>query len=478
MTAQTIRMSLGIALIGLSALAADAGSWPQFRGPNGSGLPDVDLPLPDQIGPGKNVLWKTPLPSGHSSPIVVGKRVFVTAQRDKHLVTMALDRASGRILWERDSGNDRLETIHQIGSHAQSTPVADETHVVSFFGSCGLFSYDHDGKRLWNLPLGPFKNNYGAASSPILVGNLVVLNQDHDIDSFLIAVDKSTGKIVWRADRGEFPRGFCTPILWKNAGLENIVVPGALRVCGYDPANGKELWTVHGSARICNMTPVIGGDGTLLVTEWAPGGDENDHIVAEPFGQMKALYDKDKSNTLERSELPPGPLATRFDQMDRDKDGHITPAEYVWAFHIFNSATNTVLAIRPGGSGDVSDTHVSWRFSKQLPYVPSPIFYKGHLYLMKSGGILSCVDAAKGKQLKQMRLSNAHDYFSSPVIGDGKLLVVDKEGGATLLSADPGLKVLSSAQFEETTFATPAIADGRIYLRTSGNLYCFGRASR
>ena len=129
---------------------------------------------------------------------------------------------------------------------------------------------------------------------------------------------------------------------------------------------------MQGSARVCNMTPVIGTDGTLFVTEWTPGADENDRIVAEPFARMKELYDKDNSNTLERNELPPGPLASRFDQMDRDKDGHITPEEYFFARRLFNSAENATMAIRSGGTGDVTKTHVQWRFAKQLPYVPSP----------------------------------------------------------------------------------------------------------
>jgi hypothetical protein len=315
---------LTLAMVLLPA-AAVAGSWPQFRGPNASGIPDVDRPLPDKIGPETNVAWKTEIPAGHSSPVVVGSRIFVTASRGDELVTIGLDRDSGRVLWERSAEKARLEEIHQIGSHAQSTPVADDERVVSFFGSCGLFCYDHDGRLLWKRPMGPFKNNYGAASSPILVGDLVVLNQDHDIDSFLIALDRRTGETVWKTDRSEFPRGFCTPVVWRHGGRSQIVVPGALRVCGYDPADGKELWTVRGSARICNMTPVVAGDGTLLVSEWAPGGDETDRIVAEPFGQMLAQYDKDKNKAIERGELPPGQLGSRFDQMDRDRTGTSRP---------------------------------------------------------------------------------------------------------------------------------------------------------
>jgi len=453
---------------------ARADSWPQFRGPNASGRPNVDDPLPREIGPNRNVVWSTPLPGGHSSPVVVGDRIFLTAEHDKHLVTLALDRATGKILWEQDAQNQRLEEIHHIGSHAQPTPAADSERVVSFFGSAGLFCYDHCGKPLWKLPLGPFKNNYGAGSSPILVGNLAILNQDHDLDSFLLAVDKKTGKVAWKADRSEFPRGFSTPIVWNNEGRNEIVVAGGLRVCGYSPENGRELWTVHGSARTCSMTPVVGSDGTLFVTEWTPGGDENDRIVAEPFADMIARYDANKNNQIERDEIPPGPLSSRFDQIDRDKNGHITVREYEWARNIFNSAQNSTLAITPGARGDATGSHVRWRFSKNLPYIPSPVFDKGRLYMVKNGGIVSCVDATSGKLLKQTRALGSHDYYSSPVIGDGKLLIVDVSGIVTIFSATPELKVISTADLEEPVFATPALVDGRIYLRTSKRLYCFG----
>jgi len=458
----------------LAGPIAAGDSWPQFRGPNGSGRPSVDAPLPSEIGPTKNFIWSTELPGGHSSPVIVGERIFLTAERDTHLVTLALERSTGKVLWERDAGNERLEEIHPIGSHAQPSPAADSERVVVFFGSYGLFCYDHCGALLWKVPLGPFKNNYGAGSSPILRGGLVILNQDHDIDSFLLAVDKRTGKVVWKADRSEFPRGFSTPIIWENGGRDQIVVTGGLRVCGYDPDKGRELWTVRGSARTCSMTPVVGNDGTLFVTEWTPGGDETDRIVADPFDELIARYDVNKNHQLERDEVPRGPLGSRFDQIDRDKNGHITAREYEWARNIFNSAQNATLAISPGPQGDATATHVRWRAAKNLPYIPSPVFFRGSLYMIKNGGIVSCVDATTGKLLKQKRAPGAHDYYGSPVIGDGKLFVVDVAGLATVFTATPELKVVSQADFDEPTYATPALVDGHIYLRTGKRLYCFG----
>src|SRR5206468_5343935 len=172
------------------------------------------------------VLWKTALPPGHSSPVVVGDRVYLTAVRQKRLLTLTLDRKDGRILWEAPAPAAVLEQVHRIGSHAQPTPAADAERVVSFFGSCGLFCYDRAGKQLWHRPMGPFKNDFGAGSSPILTGNRVILCQDHDQHSFLMALDVRTGEPVWKTDRSEFLRGYCTPVIWDVGGKKQVVVAG------------------------------------------------------------------------------------------------------------------------------------------------------------------------------------------------------------------------------------------------------------
>src|SRR5262249_25453461 len=163
-------------------------------------------------------------------------------------------------------------------------------------------------KELWHLPLGPFKNDFGAGSSPILVGERVIVNQDHDTDSFLMALDKRTGKILWKTDRSEFPRGYATPGIWEVAGQKQIVVLGTLRVSGYDFDTGKEIWTVRSLARITNMTPVVGADGVLYVAAWTPGGDETDRIEPPPFDELIRDRDKNRNGTLEPEEMPDGPL--------------------------------------------------------------------------------------------------------------------------------------------------------------------------
>jgi outer membrane protein assembly factor BamB len=459
----------------LLPLTADlrADDWPQFRGPHGSGRA-AGPALPADIGPKSNVLWKTELPPGHSSPIVVGDRLYLTAVRDGKLLTIALDRGNGKILWEKEAPSKTLETIHKIGSHAQATPAADAERVVSFFGSCGLFCYDRDGKLLWQAPMGPFKNTFGAGSSPILVSDWVLLCQDHDQGSFLTAFDKRTGKEVWRTDRSEFLRGYCTPVLWEVDGKKQVVVAGTLRVVGYDLATGKEIWTVRGIARTICMTPVVGADGLLYVAGWSAGGDADARIVVEPFDSVIKRLDKNGNGKLERDEITTGPIAERFDQVDLDKDGSITREEYERFRDLFVKGQNVLLAVRPGGKGDVTETHVAWRNTKQVPFCASPLYSAGLVFTLKDGGYLASLDAKDGSLLKRDRLTAGGNYYSSPTEGDGKIYLLSERGRLTVVSAAGDWKVLATSDFEEDVYATPAIADGRIYLRTAGHLYCFG----
>ena len=313
-----------------TAPIAFAENWPQFRGPQSAGKATPEQPLPTNIGPEQHVLWKTPLPPGHSSPVIIDDKIFLTAVADaKHLETICLDRASGKIRWRVEAPHQTLEQIHGIGSYAQPSPAADSECVVAMFGSSGLYCYDHAGKELWHIAMGPFSDEFGAASSPILVGDRVMVAQDHDLDSFVAAYDKRTGKELWRRERSEFLRGYSTPVLWKNGDQDQVVVAGSLRVVGYDLASGKEAWTVRGLSRVVVMTPVVGEDGTLYVAGWSAGGDAGDLIRMEPFADFAAQFDENKNGTLEKNEVSTSAaLKTRFAQCDRDKDGHITEGEY------------------------------------------------------------------------------------------------------------------------------------------------------
>lgn len=468
----SLAFAIFLCLLPSTIFAAD---WPQFRGPK-TGQAVGEESLPTEIGPDKHLLWKTALPPGHSSPAIVGQRIFLTGVREKqHLETLCLDRASGEILWRATAPTRTLEKIHAIGSYAQSSPAADQERVVVFFGSSGLHCYNHAGQLLWQQPMGPFNDEFGAASSPIIDGDQVVLCQDHDAGSFLAAYDKRTGEQRWLTDRKEFSRGYCTPLVWTVEGKRQIVVAGTLRVTGYDGETGKELWTVRGLSRVNCLTPAIGPDNTLIVAGWSAGAEPGERISLEPFAEYAAKNDANANGTLEVTEVAASVgLKTRFVQCDRDKDGHITSAEYDDFQLLFDKSQNVVLAIRPGGSGELTDSHVLWTFERFIPFCASPLAYQGRVYLVKDGGILTALNAASGKVLKTGRLTAAGNYYSSPVAGDDKLYLLSQKGVLSVVSTTDSWKVLHSADFGEEGYATPAIVEGRIYLRTSGHLYCFG----
>ena len=451
-----------------------AQTWPQFRGHNSSGLAATREPLPDQIGPDVNVAWKISMPPGHSSPVVFEDRIYLTAVRDEKLVTIALERETGEMLWERVARHSTFEKIHQIGSYAQCSPVTDGKIVASLFGSTGLFCYNRDGNELWTLPMGPFNNDFGAGTSPVIIDDRIIIVQDHDADSFLMAVDKKTGRPIWKTDRSEFPRNYCSPVIWEVAGRKQVIVAATLRVVGYDLETGKELWTVRGFSRAVCVTPVVGEDNILYVAGWARGGDLDERISVEPFAKLAAARDKNNNGTLERTELEKGhAIERRFPQVDRDKTGTITRSEYEYYRNLFDVARNVVLAIKPGASGDATRTHVAWEYRRHIPFCASPLFFNKTLFTVKDGGILTSLDARSGKPLLTKRVPGAGNYYSSPVAGDGKVYLLDQKGRLSVISGEGKWKVLHRAQFGEETYATPALVDGRIYLRTNGHLYCF-----
>jgi outer membrane protein assembly factor BamB len=460
------------ALVGLCVLPAIGGSWPQFRG-NATGRADA-AKLPAEIGPDDHVKWKAPLPPGHSSPAVEGDRIYLTAVRDGKLLTMALDRATGEKRWEADAPHEKLEEIHRIGSHAQSSPATDGERVVTFFGSSGLFCYDTDGKLQWSHRMGPFKNDFGAGSSPIIVDDRVILCQDHDVGSFIAAYDKVSGKQLWRNERTDCFRNYCTPVVWEVNGRKQLVVAATLRIIGYDLETGREVWTAGGLSRVVCMTPTVGTDGNLYVAGWSAGGDAGERITIAPWADVVGQYDTDKNGTFEEGELPKGDVKQRFSQFDRDKDEHITKAEYEDFRGLFDKSQNVALAIRPGGEGNITDTHVLWRQDRNIPFCASPLYYGGHVFLVKDGGIMSSLDAKTGKPVKVARLPATGEYYSSPVAGDGKVYLLNEDGQLTVLKAEGKWEVLHKAEFGEAGYATPALVDGRIYLRTGGHLYCFG----
>lgn len=449
-------------------------TWPQFRGQNSSGLAQTLDPLPTKIGPETGVVWKTELSPGHSSPVVSGDRIYLTAVRNEKLVTIAMDRATGEVVWEKVAPTKELEKIHRIGSYAQCTPVTDGNLVIVLFGSAGLYCYDRDGNEKWTVPMGPFNNDFGAGNSPILVDGKVIIVQDHDTDSFLLALDKDTGEELWKTERAEFPRNYCSPVVWEFDGRKHIVVAATLRVVGYDVDSGEEAWTVRGLSRAVCMTPVVGEDNVLYVAGWARGGDVDERIVIPAWSDATASWDRNENGALEEDELEKGgDIQRRFGQFDRDKTGSITQAEYTWYRSVFEVAENKVLAIRPGGHGDLTDTNVAWQFRRYLPFCSSPLHVHGYVFTVKDGGIVTSLNAQTGEPIQTGRAAGTGNYYASAVAGDNKIYIADQRGHVSVLSSFAEWKTLHDEDFGEDIYATPAIVEGRIYLRTNGHLYCF-----
>ena len=461
---------LGWLLVPIALAAAD---WTQFRGPNGSGVsPSKDLP--EHFDAQKNVVWRTALPLGHSSPVFTIDHIFVTAFEGKTLLTICLGRASGKVLWRRQAPREREEVFEQTNGPASPSPVTDGTNVYVFFGDFGLLSYGPDGNERWRLPLGPFNNVNGHGSSPILADGRLVLICDQDTGSYLLAVDASSGRVLWKTMRPECTRGYATPAVYRpKNGPAELIVPGSFEVASYAIETGEKVWWVRGMAWQLKCVPIM-DDDHIFVSGWEVGGDQEQRPKTPDFAEMLAEYDKDHDGKLSHNEAPPGNFSNWFAEIDLNHDGYIEERE--WQFYEARAAAeNCLVAIRPGGRGDVTKSHVLWRYRKALPNTSSPLLYRGVIYLVRDG-VFTSLNPENGAVFKQARLTGALGrYWSSPVAADGKIFVVSEDGRVVVLRAAPEWEILAVNNLDEDTFATPAIVDGRIYVRTRDALYCFAR---
>lgn len=449
---------------------AAAADWSQFRGPNAAGVSN-DGDLPTEFSPARNVVWKTALPRGASSPVLAGDRIYLTGAEGSRLIAFCLDRQSGRILWRREIAASRAEVLHKLNDPASGTPVTDGRNVYVFFGNFGMASYGEDGNERWRLPLGPFTNLHGMGASPVLAGGAVIMNCDQDVGSFLLAVDASSGKVRWKTDRSEVTHGYSTPVVHGD----ELIVPGAYQMIAYSLKTGEKTWWVRGLTWQPKSAPVIGG-GMVFFNGWAPGGDPGRQYDLPPWEQVLQERDANRDGKIAQSELPKEWQPTgSWGAVDLDDDGLLNAREWSF-FRARRAARNNLMAIRLGGRGDVTGTHVAWRFSKALPDVPCPLLYRGVLYLVRTGGIATTLDPATGEVHKQERLQGALDgYYSSPIGADGKVYMASEAGKVVVLTAAADWRVLAINDLEEPIYATPAVEAGRLYIRTQDALYCFGK---
>ena len=441
--ALTIIVGVCLAVAGLSFFAsgAAAGNWPQWRGPEGSGISN-EKNLPAEWTPTKNIKWKTPIDGrAHSSPIVWENRIFLTtavegevvpgAQAVKHTVeggkefkhpdsvgadkkhtfkVISIDRDSGKIVWQATAWEGTpYDNRHRKSSYAASTPATDGKLVYAFFGTEGLYAYDYKGKLAWKADLGKLGTvGMGTGTSPILFNDLVIVQCDEENGeaSFIVAVDKKTGKEAWRTPR-KVQVSWSTPLLVKTASRAELITSGTEAVVAYDPATGKELWRHKGVESNAIPSPVANNEMVFLVAGF--------------------------------------------------------PAKIA-------------MAIKLGQNGDLTGTpNVPWTYAKGTAYVPSPILYGDYLYLTTDRGILTCLDAKTGEvKYEGGRIPIPATFTASPVAFEGKILMTSEDGDTFIVKAGPKHEVLGTNSVGEPVYASPAIADGRIFIRGEKNLYCIG----
>jgi outer membrane protein assembly factor BamB len=455
--------------------------WSQFRGPNGTGV-SATTGLPETFGPAKNVIWKTALPAGHSSPVVTKDRIFVTAFDKDKLFVICLDRASGKILWQKEVPRTQTGRLQNVNGPASPSPVTDGSNVYVFFQDYGMLSYDANGNMRWKVPLGPFNMFYGFGASPILVDDKVILPVDQDYpSSYLIAIDKNSGHVRWKVERPVVISGYSTPIVYQpKQGPKQIVVPESFQLSAYSVADGKRVWWVRGLA--CEMKSIASQDGEYLyINGWGfPQNQPGRQIPTISFEEALARYDKDNDKKITKAEAvgdtPMDKMVNgAFEAFDTNRDEKLDAKDWE-VFRAMMASENGLLAIKMGGQGDQTATAIRWRYSKPVPQVPSTLLYKGVLYMINDSGILLSFDPATGNVIKQGRLHGAIDkYFSSPVAADDKVFLIGQAGQVSVLKAAGDWEVLAVNELDDECFATPAIADGRLYIRTRSALYAFGK---
>ena len=421
-----------IFLLSFAGSAQNAGevSWPQFRGPNSSGIGEGRPPV--QFGPEKSVRWKTPVGSGLSSPVVWGERIFLTEfdRNSKELATLCIGRRTGKILWRRAVAPGAIEPVHAISSPAAPTPATDGERVYIYFGSYGLICYDLDGNLKWQRRLPIPENPYGAASSPIVAGDFLILNHQGK-DAYLLALNRRDGSTAWKTDRSAVQFGWSTPVYWRHDGIDEIVVLGGdfkpnQRLIAYNLSDGAERWSIGDLPPCGKSTPVIGG-GLLFFA--VPD------IILEPS--------MEKANPEQAAKI-----------------------------YANNSAR--VAAIRPGSRTALIRARIGWSERKGVPGVPSPLYYNGRLYTFQNGGIVYCRAAETGELVYSGRLGALGYYYSSPVAADNKIYIASEDGAVVVLDAGEQLKVLAVNELDSPIMATPAIVEGTLYVRTANHLYAFG----
>lgn len=408
---------LGACLIGSLTLPAApaAENWPGWRGPRGDGS-TTETNLPIQWSPADHLTWKTAIPGkGHSSPIVWEDRIYLTTALPEtaERALLCLDRASGRILWQKSVLKSPFEDLHRLNSHASGTPATDGKRLfVTFLDGTEMFvaAYDMDGNRLWETRPGTFSSKHGYCSCPVLWRDKVIVNGDHDGDAYIVALNQETGETIWKTDRPNKTRSYCTPIIREIAGRQEMILSGSKSVASYDPDTGKQHWVIDGPTEQFVASLVYNPTENLL---FLTCGFPEKHLVA----------------------------------------------------------------IRPGGSGNVTKSHIVWRETAGASYVPSPVAVGPYFVVVADNGVASCFVAKTGERLWRERLTpeGQPGGHSASLITDGQhAWFLSDAGLLTVVKPGPTLEILSQVALGEPTSASPVPHDGALLIRGESHLFCIG----
>jgi outer membrane protein assembly factor BamB len=463
---------LGVLAAAAPLHAESPSNWPQFRGPGASGIAANARP-PLKIGPTEAHRWKVSVPWSPSSPVVWDDTVYLTTFDDGELQVRAYSSGDGSIRWKRGFRPAAIEEHHRAdGSPAASSPATDGHHVVSYFGSFGLVCHAADGRELWRrpLPLAESGGKFGTGTSPVISGDRVLLNRDVYQGSALLCLDLATGRTRWETPRPEAAGSFGTPVVWDAAGERQVVVAGTAELKGYDLETGAERWVIRGVSGVVCTTPVTGG-GLLYFAAWSPGQAD---APRQPWEEFLRRNDRNGDGVVDLEEID---VARRdyLRGLDRNRDGRFTREDWDILREGDARAENVLVAVRPGGRGDIGETHVAWKYRRALPYVPSPLFHDGRLYFVRDGGQLTCLDARTGEPIyAQEKLGTTGNYYASPVLAGDRIHLASLPGKFTVIRAGGSKpEILHQADFGARILATPAIARDRIYVRTATDLWAF-----
>jgi outer membrane protein assembly factor BamB len=489
-------------LVGTLASILNAADWSQFRGPNCSGISQETKALPVTFSATENVRWSVDAGDGVGGAVVAAGRVFVSGMTGAETVSLfAFDAATGKKLWQRDWPTGKLAEVHKTNSQASATPAADAERCYMYFSTLGLVTVDAaTGADVWSqkLPTPFFVFKWGPGMSPVLYQDLVLFVQDDDLFPAFYAFDRATGKLRWKDDRLDMAVNYSHPVICTAAGRDDIVVAGTGMLVGYDPATGKRRWFAKTLLRNIKTTPVVEGD--IIYISLQSGGIANQWLASvdrATTGNSDGKLNKSEMQAfVGEMPIPEAFFNKVFGRGDLNKDGFLEGRELDVAFmHPDNFAgadftANTresaaeefILAVRGGGEGDVTKSHLLWKHpTKYTDHIVSPFVAGGRMFLLKEGGISTVFDLKNGESLRgAKRVGSGGNYFASPVAGDGKIYLAGENGTVVVLKNDATYEELARNDVGESIIATPAIAGGSLFIRTRTKLLCVaaGEAAR